>query len=133
MNLHRENIRAIDEPGIVQPAHEKRAFVRAIYGGRRQRAARYDYRGHVAAENLNAVQINNRAIVSQQIEHDIRQLGCVRNRELVPEICGYKFIVRVRTIVDLGSFVSIAITELCFAASPTAVIETRRAPRGALI
>ena len=132
VNLGRDDVVARDEQrGGKVRGEEGLPVVR-----RHRRGQRGIGRGtgrHVVAEDFGAVEINNHAIITQEIHDHVRQARGVRNVEVVPVIGGDVFVGGGGSeAVDRG-LITLAIAELGRAGSPATVIKARRLPVRALI
>ena len=87
----------------------------------------------IAPHDFLPVQVDDRAIIPQEIEVKLGEVRWMVNGESVPEIGGDVLVAGVWAIADNSSFVTIAIAELGGALTPTAVVEGRFTPSCTLV
>ena len=92
-------------------------------GGIKDRA-----RGHVAADNLGAIEVNHRSVVSQEFEQQsIAPVDGIQG-EVAPEIDGVVRLGTGATLIDRGCLVIIPVAKFCRTGFPLAVIIVERGP-----
>jgi len=87
----------------------------------------------IAPHDFLPVQVDDRAIIPQEIEVKLGEFPWLVNGKSVPEVGGDVLVAGVWAIADNSSFVSIAITELGGALTPTAVVVGRFTPGCTLV
>ena len=110
---------------------EEAALVGA--GLRRERPVVDGARRHVAAKHLDAVQVDDRAVVAQQAQRQSREAARVRDHERVAKIAGDELVGGGRTVADDGRLVAVAVAELRRPHLPAGVSEARSPPRRPLV
>src|SRR6185503_13341509 len=111
---------------------ERRRFVRPGGDGARVGGVSYRARRHVAAEDLDAVQIDNRTVVAQHAQAQAGECSPVGHGKRAAKVRRDKTI-RGRAAVDNGGLIAVAKTKLRQAERPSSVVESPRAPGSALI
>src|SRR5439155_6858951 len=134
MNFNGQNVRAGNEIRRGDYEREESAFVRADDVCRSQCVISDRPGGHIVAEHLAAIEINDRAVVTNEREREIGDVsGGIGNVEGAAKISGDVLVVGVGAVVKESGFVAIAVTELGRADSPGGIIEGGCAPAGALV
>jgi len=117
MNLDRDRVLPINEQRGRDLFKEGR-FVGWINGGSGEGLITDGSRGHVVSHDLRAVQIDNRAIVTEQANNEICPLRGVSDPEMFAKIRGDEAVEGIGAETDHGRFVSIPIAEFGRAKRP---------------
>src|SRR4051794_25204559 len=87
-------------------------FIRSADRGTGEGGAANRSLRHVTAENFGVVDVNNGAIVAQDVDGQLRDGGWIRERESASKISRNEFLIRVSAETESRGFVSIAVTKL---------------------
>src|SRR5689334_501762 len=80
-------------------------------------------RGHVAAKDFDAIEVDDSSIIAEQSQSEGVNRGGAGQGEGVAEVGSDVFTAGGRAVTDHGGFVSIAVTELSETTPPRAVVE----------
>ena len=133
MHFDGNDIRTGHEQRRAQGSRDERRFVRANDGSRCQRGVIDRACRHVRPKDFRAVQVHNRAVISQDAQHEACVLGRIGNRERAPEVRRDVFRARVTAVAHDGCFVAISVAKLRRPHRPRGVVERGRLPRSALV
>src|SRR5206468_3694291 len=120
VNLDRDDVFARHQQPAVQVGAVKAPVLNGVRGqGRVGDCAT----GHVAAIDLGAVEVNDSAVVAQDLERQAVDGRGISDGEGFAEIGGDELPGGVAAIADDGRFVAVPVTELRFAAFPRGVVK----------
>src|SRR5262249_24092592 len=128
MDLDGDDVVAGDERAGVEREGEESRLVGVDDRAGGKRGAVDGSRRHVAAADLHAVDVDDRAVVAFQVQRQVRGLGGAGDIERAAEIGRDGLVVRVWAGVDHGGLVAVAVSQLGRAGLPGAVVEAETRP-----
>src|SRR4030095_11045508 len=112
MNLDCDDISAVYQKARAYGYLKECGFVRPAYGDRCRRG-RIDQSGrHIRSPDFVAIYIDDRSIVSQDSQSQVREDGCIGNAERASEVCRDEFVVGVSPVADYSGLIAITVTQL---------------------
>ncbi|OQB79285.1 MAG: hypothetical protein BWX88_04885 [Planctomycetes bacterium ADurb.Bin126] len=133
VDLDGQHVGAVDQEGLVDVEGPVRRLVRSSLADGGQRRVVDRSGGHVGTGDLDAVQIDDRAVVAKEPQGECRHACGIVDVERLAEVGGDELVVRIAPVADGGGLVAVAVAQLPRALGPGGVVESRGPPGRPLV